>query len=826
MQNAMFNASSVPDTDRIARMLHSIGQYALIITLGLLPIVFVPIAYAPFTYSKTLFVITGVVLALIFFSLSILRSGRVALGAPWGLIALWCLTAVYAVSTLFSGDIKDALIGDGFEVHTAAFMLLLATVASSVAMLRGTKLAIVRLYGLIIISGFVLGLFHMARLLMGPEVLTFGIFTTQTATPLGSWNGLALYFGLVVLISLVALEQLPLTKIGKIVLGISSFFALVMLMVVNYLAVWVILGVVSLVMLIYGLTRKHYPTTTPLVDESSNRPFAATLFATIVLIASLLFIFGGATLGTIISERTGISYVEVRPSTTATFDIARNVLSESPIIGIGPNKFADAWRLYKDPSINQTIFWNSSFDTGSGFIPTSFVTTGLLGMMGWALFFILLFVHGFKMLFRTERADRFWMFIGTSAFVASVYLWGMSFIYTPPTAILLLAAVCTGIFFAAYTVLVPQRWLTFSVASSRAVGVVLIGMVVVVIFASVGALYVTAQHYSALYTFNKAFATLTEEDTIDTLQDRITVAYDRSSNDIFARQIAQYRLAQMNALLGLEEPTAEQQASFQTAVAEGVNTARIATEIDPSEPQNWIVLGQFFSGLAFANVDGAYDRAREAFERAATFDPVNPEVVLLQAQLESRANNLDDARTLAEDAVAMKRNYTDALLFLSQLDIAANDVPAAIARTESVISIEPENPARYYQLGILESSADNTPRAIAAFERAIELDNDYANARYFLALSYASVGRNTEALAQLRAVLALNPGNQDIETLITRLENGESIVDPQGATTSTGTGELADGEEVNSRTIGETSLVSPVNVVPNATSTSGSASTE
>ena len=285
MQNAMFNASSVPDTDRIARMLHSIGQYALIITLGLLPIVFVPIAYAPFTYSKTLFVITGVVLALIFFSLSILRSGRVALGAPWGLIALWCLTAVYAVSTLFSGDIKDALIGDGFEVHTAAFMLLLATVASSVAMLRGTKLAIVRLYGLIIISGFVLGLFHMARLLMGPEVLTFGIFTTQTATPLGSWNGLALYFGLVVLISLVALEQLPLTKIGKIVLGISSFFALVMLMVVNYLAVWVILGVVSLVMLIYGLTRKHYPTTTPLVDESSNRPFAATLFANIVLIA-------------------------------------------------------------------------------------------------------------------------------------------------------------------------------------------------------------------------------------------------------------------------------------------------------------------------------------------------------------------------------------------------------------------------------------------------------------------------------------------------------------------------------------------------------------
>lgn len=810
------------DQDAVARLLTAVAQNTLVIVLGLFPLLFVPIAYAPFNYSKILFVLVGVAVSLIFFSLAVLRNGSLSLRVPLALLALWGVVGAYVLATIFSGDMKDALIGNAFEVHTTAFILLIAAIVSALTMLRSSKIAIVRLYGLLVGSGILLALYHITRIIAGPDSLTLGTFTNLISSPFGAWNGLAIFFGLIILIALVAIEQLPLTRIGKILLILSSVLALFMLMVVNYFAVWVVLAVVSFILLIYSLASKHYQKTDAMLQDGTDSSFIATIFTTIVLAISLLFILGGSMLGSMVSERTGISYVEVRPSFSATFDIARNVYADSPIFGVGPNKFIDAWRMYKDPSLNQTIFWDTSFDSGSGFIPTSFITTGLLGVVAWTAFLLLLLWHGFQLLSRISQTDRFWRFIGTSSFVAAVYLWGMTLVYTPSSGVLILAAAATGIFFAAYQVLVPQREMTFSVLANRAFGIVLVGVVVLVILGAVGSLYATGKHYSALYAFNKTFATLTEEDTLETVQERIAAAYDRSSNDIFARQIAQYRLAQINTLLGLENPTVEQQEGFQAAVADGVSAAQVAVEIDPTEPLNWQVLGQLYSALTFAGVEGSADRARDAYERARTYAPQNPTLLLLQAQLASRTDNLDRARELAEQSVAMKRDYTEALLFLSQIDILNNDVVAAIGRTESIISIEPNNPARYYQLGILEIANGNQPRATAAFERAVSLDGQYANARYYLALLYAEADQTDAAIDQLRVVAELNPDNADIRTMITRLENGEPIVDPSAtASLETEGSLLEDGEVVTSSTVSGTSLVSPVNVVPdeNATTT-------
>lgn len=815
MQNTMFHpASKRDDRDPVAQLLLRVSQNIFVLVIGLLPLLFLPVAYAPFNYSKVFFVLIGVIVAVIFFALSVLREGEFPFRVPLALCALWGLVGVYIVSTILSGDMKDAFIGDAFNVHTTAFLMLCAAIITAATILRDSKVAIVRLYGLLIVSSIVLALFHISRIFLGADFLALGTFSNLVSSPLGAWNGIALFSGLVILIALVALEQLPLTRIGKIVLSISALLALCMLVIVNFSAVWGVLAGVSSVILIYSLVRKHYQKTGSVFDGDANQSFFATIAATIVFALSIFFVIGGSTLGTTIGEWTGISQVEVRPSFSATFDVARSVYSESPILGIGPNKFSDAWRLYKDPSINQTIFWNTNFETGSGFIPTSFVTTGILGGVMWLLFFALLLYHGFVMFIRRANNDRFWNFIGASSFIGTVYLWGMSFIYTPTAAILLLAAACTGVFITAYSVLVPQKQFTLSVAANRALGFVFVGAVVLVIFGSVATLYAVGQHYGALYSFNKVFATVTEDDTLDTVQQRITEAYDRSSNDIFTRQIAQYRLAQINALLNREEPTSKEQQDFQTAVADGVQAAQIATDIDPTEPRNWQVLGQIYSALTLAGVDGAAERATNALDTAQQYDPQNPAIVLLQAQLASRTGDMERARALAEQAVDMKRNYTDALLFLSQIDIVNNDVQSAIARTESIISIEPNNPARYYQLGVLESANGNQERAIAAFQRAIALDNDYANARYFLALAYAEQGRTEAAIEQLEVVAELNPDNTDIPQMITRLQSGESITDPQDAAALNSSENIQDGEEVTASSVSETSLVSPVGTVP------------
>lgn len=801
------------DADPVARALLRISQNTLVVVLGLMPILFIPVAYAPLQYTKVLFVLVGVIVALIFYALSVLREGEVSLAIPLPLIAFWGIVATYVISTLLSGDLKDAFVGNAMEVHTTAFMLLLAAIASVSIVLRGSKVAVMRLYAILIGSSVVLALYHIVRVLVGPEVLSLGVFTAPTASPLGSWNGLALYFGLVVLLALVAFEQLQFSKVGKWLLGAAMAFALVMLAIVNYFAVWVVLAVVSTVMLIYTLARKHYQRTESMVTERGNGSFVSIVVSTVLLIISLLFIFGGSSLAAFIAERTDIQYIEVRPSMTATFDMARNVYQESPLFGVGPNRFADVWRQYKDPSINQTIFWNSTFESGSGYIPTAMVTAGALALIAWVVFLALFLVAGFRMIFRATHADRFWSFVGLSSFIAAVYLWGMAFIYTPAPAMLMLAAACTGIFFAAYSVLVTPPRFSLSVAQNRSMGVVFVGAAVLMIFGSVGTLYAAGQHYSALYEFNRTFATFGEDDTLDTLQNRITNAFELSANDIFARRIAEYRLAQMNSLLNVPEPTQEDVASFQNSVTEALNAAQTATELDPTEPQGWQVLGQIYSVLTAADVADAYERATVAFERARQLNPTNPAVVLMQAQLEARNDNIDGARALAEEAIRMKQNYTEALLFLTQIDILNNNVAQAIERTRSIISIEPQNPARYYQYGVLQTAAGDTEQAIAAFERAIALDPQYANARYYLALAYVEQGRRDDALAQLDVVAGYNPDNEQLRDLMERIRAGEPVAQ---ATPSLETDEamLEDGADVTQEALDETSLVTPVNTVP------------
>ncbi len=813
MQEAIFN-SVASNRDKVADSLLSISQNILVITLGLLPILFIPSSVATFSYSKILFVICGVALGLIFFALSTLREGSFTLRFSPTLLALWGLAAVTMIAALFSGDFVDSFIGESFGVHSAAFMLLLASVASAVTILKHSKSSVIRLYTLITVSAMVLGLWHLARLLFGAESLSLGVFTNQVSSLIGSWNDVGLFFGLSVLLSLVAVEQLPLTKWGKIILSAVTGLALIMLAVVNFFAVWLVLGVVSLAVLMYALTKSRFKEATLGVETADNSSVISISLSAVVFVASLLFVIGGSALGGVVSNVTGISYVEVRPSFTATVDVARSVYEENAFVGIGPNKFVDAWRLYKDPAINQTVFWNTDFESGSGYITTAMVTTGLFGVITWIIFLGLFVWQGARLLFKAGHSDRFWYFIGTSSFVAAAYLWGMSIIYVPTAAVLILAAVCTGILCAAQSAINPSRSIEVSMLQNRRVGFALVAVVMLVIVSSVSLTYFTGRHYAAVYSFNEARASVAAGTTLDEVERAVVSSFQLSGSDRFAREIAEYQLARLGALANLVEPTEEQRQQFQQALANGINAGQLAAEKDPSEARNWQVLGQIYSVLIPVGIEGSYERAIESFMKARELDPMNPVLSLLLAQANSRNGQLEQARNDAEAAIALKRDYTEAFIFLSQLDIAEGNVDQAIARTQSIISLEPRNPARYYQLGVLVSASGNTEAAVAAFRRAVAIDPDYANARYLLALGLFELDDEAGALEQLQKVLELNPGNQEVQALITALENGE-LVSPEAATVVSEPESVTDVDEAVTTTQNpDTDLVSPVNVVP------------
>lgn len=806
--------ASADSIDKTEAMLWRISEYITTIVFGLLPLLFIPVAFLPLDYGKVVIAIVATLTAILFASLAYLRSGGITISFNAIVAGLWVVAGVGALSSIFSGDPVDSFIGDVFEVNTTLFLILLALVASLTSLMRFSKMAIMRFYVFLTGSAAVLAIYHVLRLVFGPEFLSFGVFTDQVSTSVGSWNDLGLFFGLSVLLSMVALEQLPLTKWGRVVFTLGIILSLIMLAVINFSAVWWVLGLVSLVMLMYTLVRDRF--SDPNLLSSQEQPsLQSTVTALGVFVVSLLFILAGGPLGGVISQVTGVSHLEVRPSFTATTEIARSVYTENAFFGTGPNKFIDAWREYKNPAINQTIFWNTDFRGGNGFVTTHLVTTGIIGILAWLAFFGLFLYGGFKMLFRTEYTDRFWYFIASSSFVAATFLWGMSLVYLPGATILILAAMFTAIMLAAYFETVGSTNLVLSVRRNRRAAIVLVGIVMIVVVGSVSAIYFVGRHYSAVHTYASAL-NVSPGTTITEVEQKISEAFSIYQNDTYARQVANYQLNKIDTLLTLTEPTAEQQEEFQKAVVNGINSAQRATELDPTDAANWATLGRVYSVLVAAGEDEVIQRAAEAFTRARELDPTNPSHLLLEAQLQIRAQNPAEARSLITEAISLKANYSEALNFLTQLEVAEGRTDEAIAATRSIIAIEPNNPARHYQLAILLSAKNDVPGTIIALERAVELNNNYANARYLLALAYAQEGRTDEAIDQLEVVLALNPNNETVVALLGQLRSGEFVPESPESAVEVNEPETVSAEEtaVTATEVPDTSLISPVNTVP------------
>lgn len=762
-------------SDRVASRLRRTAEMILVTITGLSPLLFIPTPYLAIGAGKFLIMLAGLALALFFYGLSVLRTGALSFRLSAVQIGLWVVAMSSVIAAIMSGDYKDALFGDGFEIYTAAFVSLLALLATVIGMLKDSKSSVIRLYALLIFSALALSVYHVIRVLFGPETLSLGLFESSTTSPLGSWNGLAIFYGLTILLSLTALQQLPLTRIGRGIIVVVAMIALGMLTLINFSPIWYILAGVSILVLLYSLVRNRWSVNVDEHQSNEDGSFSSIIVASLIALVSIIFMVGGNQIGTMISTKAGVQFVEVRPSLVATMDLSQQVFADSPFFGAGSNRFADVWRLHKDPSINQTVFWNTNFDTGYSYLITSIIGSGLLGVAAWLFFLGALLWTGVRFLLRAGMDDRFWYFTGLSALISSVYLWAMSVIYVPPASVLFLAAITTGVFMVAHNRLLGGREREISIARRRADGFALIVVVIVFITASAGALYITGKQAAGVYVFNQANANVNAGDQLASLEAGIARSFELAPNDVFARQLAFYQWLQMRSLLSAQNPSDDEKKLFQDSATKGINAARLSIDLDSTDPRNHQLLGQIYGILTVVGVDGAGERAAEAYATARSLDPHNPVIRLLEAELALSRKDTATARTAAEDAVRIRPSYTEALYFLAELDIADGNVEQAAARAADVVQLEPQNPARRYQLGILLASLKRLDQAVAAFEAAVKLDPQYANARYFLALGYAEQGKKDQALEQLAVVRSLNESNKTVDEVIQKIEKGEPV---------------------------------------------------
>ena len=779
-------------------------QYLIVGLMFFLPLFFVPGLPASLGFDKAILAAIVGLSVVVLLALSSLRYTKVATIVPYTLLIFWGFVVVAFLSGFLSGDIQDTLRGSYFEPQTAGFFAIMALVMSVPLVLQRSKVMSLKALLALGASSTIALLYTFVRIFVESNALTLKSFGTVTTSPVGSFNDIAIFAGLTVIISLITLLQLPLKR--SLQFGLMALIALglAIMGVVNFFNLWIVVGFFSILLLVYIFSRD---TLFGRIEDEEKSTVSAVVIAStmLVVVVSIVFVVAGDYLGARISDATGVNYLEVRPSMTATIDLARGVYQEDLLLGTGPNKFVDAWRMFKDQAINETIFF--------GFVPTLFVTLGILGGLAILAFHAFYIYSGYRMLLRGNSTDPFWYYFGIVTFVGAVFLWGMSYIYVSGPTILLLASLLTGLSFAAYQALVPAETKTIALVSSRRRGFFLMMLVIVAITAAVGALFTLGKQYVAQAEFTSARTTAksTEE-----FEQRTQVAYEQYKDDVFAGSVAQARLLTLRELLAVENPTKEDQDRFVNTARAAVAAAEEAIRLDESNPEAHATLANIFILLSGVGFEDAENRANGKLEDARWRDPQNPSYDMMAAYMAVQLNDSNQAREKIKQALALKNNFSEALFLMAQLDVKDGNIQSAVDTTRQIITLEPNNPTRYYQLGVLLAANKDSDGAIEAYQEALKLDTNYANARYMLALTYLDAKRLEDALRELRIVRESNQENEQLKSLISQLETTGLPTAPTTGlegSVNEATPNENNGENVTSPSDPNSNLVSPVNTI-------------
>ena len=767
-------------TSRQSR-LESTAFYVLIATIVLAPLAFWSSSYVALDAVKTIVIAVGTLAAAIMYGAVAIRERSLVL-PPQSVVAVGALFAVaLAASAWGSGHFAASFFGQGFEAGTGSFFLLLCLSAAvaAVAVFRRTERTVV-IYAALVCSFLVLTLYEALRLAFGPGFASLGILSAVTDTVFGGWHSLAGFAMVIVILSLLAIAFLPLSRLMRSAYWILLALGLAMAILIDAAPVWLAAALVCLGLSIYLSMIRPRPVGGAMASALKRIAWLPVLLC---LVSAVFAWDGSAIVGPAVAKL-GASYSELSLPWQMTLDVATGTLKDHPLLGIGPNRFTEAFLSYKPSSIDQTDAWGVEFTNGFGLIPSYTVTLGLVGLILWVLLLVAIGVLGKRSLRASALpADPSARFIVVSSFAAASFLWILSIIYVPSVTLLFSMFVLTGIWLgasAAYGSVKP-----FAIAPrpeqpsrlfSATTGIL---MAIAVVWA-----LVFLKDTAALGYFAAGLGQLGAPSGAAQADADFHTAVDLNPADVYWRARTEAALAEAQALAASSTPSSASLAAAAAASTTAAETAALGNQAF-TDAENAVAAdtGNYYNYLSEARVaefavslhmPQGYQEGVTAYEKAISLNPGNPSLYLSLARLEASQNQFDAALQTVGTSLQVKPNYLDGVFLLSQIEAAKGNLPDAITAAKFALTLDAANPLLYFQLGLLQYMSGDYADATTSLVQAVKLQPQYANAQYFLGLSYARLGQISAAADQFGALASTNPGNQEVALILANLRAGKS----------------------------------------------------
>jgi len=629
--------------------------YIFLATIFLLPFFFIPLTDFSLGVSKGLLFSIGIILSFILWLVSRFWSGSLILPKSRIFFASLLLLAVFFLAALFSPVRSVSLLGNGYEIGTFGNIALSVLALFLAANFFRTKKENFYLFLTLCSSFVLLFLTVVAGLIGGPSS---GLSEFLPVNLMGSWNDLAIFSGIIIIYSLIFIEFFQENKSLRIFSGIILVAALFLLSLINFYVVWIVVGLAALFVLIASFTWRK-----------SNEIFKFPAASFFLVVFCFIFLVTNGLIGNYLSDRLNVDNTEVRPSITATYNVARQVLNEQPILGVGPNRFVNSWQLFKPEIVNQTPLWDANFNYGVGMVPTFIVTTGLFGLLAWILFFVVFLLAGYKSLKNVNHMD----YGSPAIFLIALILWIFISIYTANLVIFSLAFILTGAFIGTLSTERKMRYYELSFLKDPRLSffsiIILVGLVIGTLALGYG---LGKKFISIVYFQKSAIMPNTSEGIVRAESYLMKSVFWDSNNDLYYRSLTQLYLFELGSLLNQNRSIPEEsKTKAQVLLNRAEFSARLAVAKDSSNYLNWLSLTSIYEQLMPLGVTGAYDNAKQSLFNAVALNPKNPGLYARLAKIEIAGQNFSSAEEYIKKAIELRPNDQDLINFLDQLNARA-----------------------------------------------------------------------------------------------------------------------------------------------------------
>lgn len=725
---------------------------------------FLPIAFLPFSlYNiesfKSFFFI--VLTSIAFFSwiiFSLIRKNTFFVKNTAYLYYV-AFVVIALVSSLVNGPAKNSILGTNFEIGTVLSVFSLGMAMLVAGQLYIKNASVIYITRLLALSAWIVGLYQILKVLL-PRVFLSGTLPTLGFSLVGSVHSTAIFFGLIALLCVGILDNVPLEKRGKRFFLSTLLFSLLFVFVGGYVDVWIVFGTGVLLTFILSMNNRFK-------EKAINKSPHIPPYSIVTLTLTIIILLIGPLFIPNIANKVGFVEQEIRPSIAVTSQIYVDRVGQFDVVGPGPNNFVKVWREQRPTDIHNTVFAEVDFAQGFGTIPTLAINTGILGSLALLMFVLyVLYLFVKRMIQRKENENFLLMYVLP---VSAFYLLYFSFFYTPSVTVLYLTGVMLGIFLVSdgtSNVAYNFSWIRekkTKLFSILVVSVFILGVVIVAL--TVKNFFANIFFYNAVQTYNQdADIAKTERKLVLAIKSSPSDMYYRSLSILYGKRLSDIYLG--NTKLNEQEGAV----AFQNTLVASENAARGAVAYDKNNSLNWTNLGLLYEPLISLKVTNAFDNAIAAYTEAVRLDPVSPTRELALARVYSLNGDSDNAREYIQKTLDISPNFAPAYYLLAQIEIDSNNTQVGEQYLERAVALGSKNFDIQVGYGQYMFDKKMYSQAQYAFEQAISINPTNLNARFFLALTYVRMNRIEDATNQLININTLSPNTLDVQKVLTDLQ--------------------------------------------------------